>query len=503
MLCRTNGRLRMVGAAVTALLLATTALAQTAPTAPRLVQTGRLFACGDGIAQPFLLVTPDRRRALTSGSERDLVWWDLPARRVLRHLDPPERRLRRLQLHPVEPWLVWLADDGSGLRVDLDTGRNEALTKEQIAGLTLPAGQDWLRDDPQRRWGALVTPGGLPHEVAERAPARRDANPDERAPEWITDATTTLEVTDGELLLRGKAWWHLFALGTTYCAAPVQLAFSRDGSFLASIGKRHTQVVDAAGREVATLPGPCVLTAGTAPDEFWVVTWNAMQRWSGTSRAFVGDKIPCEGAGTSSCVLVRDGKLLRPPTMPSFTHFEETIGFAATSALGATLHLSSATSMDPEAMRLVHIMFSGPPPTAEDLARRKPGALRRHGADATTTHAVDFEATPCWLAMIADQTLAAVGLVDGTVHLFTAATLQPIAQAKFADPFVAAVALGPQQMLVSTGARLQRLDAKTLAVLGDIALPDGLPRVDRLVASPDGRRLAITCGGDVRILTIE
>lgn len=493
----------MVVAALTALLLGTTALAQTAPTAPRLEQTGRLFACGDGIAQPFLLVTSDRRRALTSGSERDLVWWDLPARRVLRHLDPPERRLRRLQLHPVEPWLVWLADDGSGLRVDLDTGRSEALTQEQIAGLTLPAGQDWLREDPQRRWGALATPGGSPQAIAERAPAGRGANPDERAPEWITDGTTTLEVTDGELLLRGKAWWQLFVLGTTYCAAPVQLAFSRDGSFLASIGKRHTQVVDAAGREVATLPGPCVLTAGMAPDEFWVVSWNAMQRWSGTSRSFVGDKIPCEGVGTSSCVLVRDGKLLRPPTIPSFTHFEETIGFAVPSTLGTTLHLSSATNMDLEPMRLVFALFSSPPPTAKEIASRKPGALRRHGADAVVTHAVEFGATPCWLALVADQTLAAVGLVDGTVHLFAAATLQPIAQAKFADPYVAAVALGQQQLLVSTGTRLQRIDAKTLAVIGDVAMPDGLSRVDRLVASPDGRRLAITCGSEVRILTIE
>jgi hypothetical protein len=30
-----------------------------------------------------------------------------------------------------------------------------------------------------------------------------------------------------------------------------------------------------------------------------------------------------------------------------------------------------------------------------------------------------------------------------------------------------------------------------------------MSRVDRLVASPDGRRLAISCGSDVRILTIE
>ncbi|MFN9333676.1 MAG: hypothetical protein ACK6D1_13890 [Planctomycetota bacterium] len=493
----------MAGAAATTLLLLTTAAAQTAPNAPRLVQTGQVFARGDGSAQPFLLVTPDRRRALTSGSERDLVWWDLPARRVLRHIDPPEYRMRRLQLHPVEPWLVWLADDGSGLRVDLDTGRSEALTKEQIAGLTMPAGQDWLRDDPQRRWGAAATPGGAPPAHPEKERAGRGAASDERAPAWITDADTTLEVTDGELLLRGKAWWQLFALSTTYCAAPVQLAFSRDGSFLASIAKWQTQLVDAAGREVATLPGPCVLTAGTAPDEFWVVTWNAMQRWSGTSRAFVGAKIPCEGAGTSSRVLVRDGKLLRPPTIPSFIHFDETIGFAVPSALGATLHLSSSKSMDLEPMRLVFTMLSSSPPTAEEIASRKPGVLRRHGANAQATHAVEFEAKPCWLALVADQTLAAVGLVDGTVQLFTAATLQPVTKAKFAVPFVAAVALGPEQLLVSTGDRLQRLDAKTLAVLGDMALPDGMSRVDRLVASPDGRRLAISCGSDVRILTIE
>lgn len=479
----------MAGAATTTLLLATTALAQTAPNPPRLVQTGRVFACGDGAAQTFLLVTPDRRRALTSGVERDLVWWDLPARRVLRHFDPPEHSLRRVQLHPSEPWLVWLADDGRGLRVELDTGRSEALTKEQIAGLTLPPGQAWLCDGPKRQWGDAALPSGAPR--------------DEQAPAWITDADTTLEVTDGELLLRGKAWWQLFALRTTYCAAPVQLAFSRDGSFLASIGKLHTQVVDAAGREVATLPGPCVLTAGTAPDEFWVVTWNAMQRWSGTSRAFVGDKIPCEGAGTSSRVLVRDGKLLRPPTIPSFTHFEETIGFAAPSAVGATFHLSRSTSMDPEAMRLVYAMFSSPPPTAEEIASRKPGALRRHGADAQVTHAVEFGATPCWLVLAADQTLAAVGLADGSVHLFHAETLQPVTKATFAVPYVAAVALGTEQLLVSTGTRLQRIDANTLAVLGDIALPDGLPRADQLAISPDGRRLAIACGSDVRILTIE
>jgi hypothetical protein len=58
-------------------------------------------------------------------------------------------------------------------------------------------------------------------------------------------------------------------------------------------------------------------------------------------------------------------------------------------------------------------------------------------------------------------------------------------------------------LVVSIGDRLQRIDANTLAVLGDIALPDGLPRADQLAISPDGRRLAIACGSDVRILTIE
>jgi hypothetical protein len=114
-----------------------------------------------------------------------------------------------------------------------------------------------------------------------------------------------------------------------------------------------------------------------------------------------------------------------------------------------------------------------------------------------------FDGYARWLTFAQDQTHLAVGLADGSVHLLTAETLEPVTKAKFAVPFVAAVALGPEQLLVSTGDRLQRLDAKTLAVLGDMALPDGMSRVDQLVASPDGRRLAISCGSDVRILTIE
>lgn len=490
----------MAGTATTTLLLATTALAQAAPKPPRLTPTGRVHAYGNGIAGGLCFVTPDSKRAVTFGTERDAVWWDLAKRQVLRHVDPPGPEFQSATLHPSEPWLVWLTTDGRGLRIDLDTGQREELGKAQVEGLPLPAGQDWLRDARPWQGEAATSPNGKFRVVREDGRWRRAPNTIHRfAPGWIANDGTILELAGNELILTGKSWWQVQSVPAPYCGAPTNLTFSRDGSFLAVMSRMQTQVTDAAGSEVATLPGPCELTAGAEPDEFWVMERVRMQRWKVTTRQFVGEWFArYDTTNPLGPLLVGEGRL--PPHPPSLPLFHYLVDVAVPRAPGGEFTLT--TTVNRKALDLVAAAFSGRPEQLGDAAI--PCAIvSRCNAHMVVMQTVRFDGYARWLTFAQDQTHLAVGLADGSVHLLTAETLQPVTKATFAVPYVAAVALGTEQLLVSTGTRLQRLDAKTLALLGDVALPEGFVRVDQLVASPDSRRLAIACGSNVRILTIE
>jgi hypothetical protein len=129
--------------------------------------------------------------------------------------------------------------------------------------------------------------------------------------------------------------------------------------------------------------------------------------------------------------------------------------------------------------------------------------LWRYDGNRKVTHEVRLEGPALWLTTVMNGTHVAVGSLDGTMQLFDCDALQPVKKVQLPSRLLAAVAWRQTDLIVSIGDRLQRIDANTLAVLGDIALPDGLPRADQLAISPDGRRLAIACGCDVRILTIE
>ena len=486
-----------MGGAAATMLLATTGLTQTAPNAPSLTQTGRVFALGNGIAGQLCFVTPDSKRVLTLGRERDAVWLDLPARRVLRHIDPPGREFERVQVHPSEPWLVWVAADGSGLRIDLDTGKREDLGKAQVD--QLPS-LGWLHDGRPWQGESATSPNGKFRVVLAEGRWRREPSTGRRFPAgWIANDGTVLGTEDNELLLFGMNPFQTRRIPMLFCGSPTRLAFTSDGSFLAVMSGPQVQLVDAAGNEIAVLPGRCVLTAGAAPDEFWVMESERMQRWNATTRQFVGEWVACFDIPTETGpVLVGEGKLpTKPPTPP---RFERQVDLVAPHASAS--HFALTTTMDRKELALAAARFSERPEKREDLATPS-ATLSRFNADVVVTHTARFDGYARWVTFARNETHLAVGLADGSVHLLTAETLQPVAKARFAAPYVDAVALGPEQLLVSTGDRLQRLDAKTLAVLGDIALPVGLPRVDELVASPDGRRLAITCGSEVGILTIE
>ncbi|MFN8824549.1 MAG: hypothetical protein ACK501_06260, partial [Planctomycetota bacterium] len=81
--------------------------------------------------------------------------------------------------------------------------------------------------------------------------------------------------------------------------------------------------------------------------------------------------------------------------------------------------------------------------------------------------------------------------------------VNPLATNRIATPLVAAVARNEHQLIATDGQQLLQLETKTLTVVAKLPMPPWFPRVDQMVLSADGNRLAIACGSDVRILTIE
>lgn len=490
----------MVGAAATTLLMATTALAQTAPNALRLTPTGQLFALGNGVAGGLCFVTPDSKRVLTIGHERDAVWLDLPARQVLRHVDPPGREFERVQLHASEPWLVWLAADGRGLRIDLDTGQRTDLGKQQVDQLSKTG---WLEDGRPWQGESATSPNGKFRVVLEKGRWRREPFNGRRFPAgWITNDGIVLTTERNELGLWGVNPFQTRQIPLRFCGSPTRLAFTTDGSYLAVMSGTQVQVVDAAGRQIAVLPGPSVLTAGPANDEFWLVGDGPPTRWSASAPSAVqADATTGRPRQRLDHVLVRVGQVWSgDQLMKSDIRMLGYIlnGEPVAEFLGSTLIPEARGLVASEAKNAVFLLIplqeSGMPERTE---------LLRYDENRKVTHRVRFDGPVLWLTTVLNGTHVAVGSHDGTLQLLDCDALQPVKKVQLASRLLAAVPWRQTELIVSIGDRLQRIDANTLAVLGDIALPDGLPRADQLAISPDGRRLAIACGSDVRILTIE
>jgi hypothetical protein len=487
--------------AITALLLANTAAAQAPPAAPRLTQTGRVFAMGNGIAGDLCFVTPDSKRILVLGRERDAVWLDLPARQVLRHVDPPGPEFERVQVHASEPWLVWRAADGRGLRIDLDTGQRTDLGKEQVDQLPKTG---WLEDGRPWQGESAASPNGKFRVVLEEGRWRREPSTGRRFPVgWIANDGLVFTTDQSELVLFGMNPFQTRRIPLRFCGSPTRLAFTTDGSYLAVMSGTQVQVVDAAGKQIAVLPGPSVLTAGPANDEFWLVGDGPPTRWSASAPSAVqADATKGRARQRLDHVLVREGQVWSGDKL-MMSNFKM-IGYVMMKG-GAVAELIGSSGM-PEALGLVaseakNAAFLLMP--FQESGKTVLTELWRYDGNRKVTHEVRLDGPALWLTTVMNGTHVAVGSLDGTMELFDCDALQPVKKVQFPSRLLAAVAWRQTDLIVSIGDRLQRIDANTLAVLGDIALPDGLPHADQLAISPDGRRLAIACGSDVRILTIE
>jgi hypothetical protein len=499
--------------------LATTAAAQEPTAALRLTQTGRVFACGDGAAQRCL-ISRDSSRALSIGADRDMVWWHVPERRALRHFDPPGERYQEPWLHPELPFAVWVAADGSGQRIDLDSDRREALSKQQVEALQPRAGLDWRRGgQPLSTKTDAVTPDGK-HRLVFRGNlwSRKPSTFQSAYGEahWLADDGTVLTARGTKFEVHGLRFGERSST-SLHSGPPQQLSFTPDGNHLAVVSLTSVQIVDSNGSEIARLPGPRIVQPGEGPDEFWVVANNGMQRWSATTRNEVGQQVPIDptrGVPWMEPFRVDSGgKLKRAFVHQGTLWADRSAGVFRSSELLRDLTNGEGLDTVSTKRAIGEILFpretlfalvadQAIPSTLFLNQRDGAAVLRRIAAGLVPTPRVEFLQSPNFL-VATNSGLVGVGLADGTLQIFEGTALQVVQAKAFDLPLKAAVPIGKQQLLATNGRSLLHLEGRTLEVLGEIALPNDVSSVDQLVASPDGRRLAISCGSDVRILTIE
>ncbi len=527
---RTNDLLRRAGAAATTLLLATTALAQTAPNSPRLTQTGRVFACGEGVVQRCL-ISRDSSRALSIGADRDMVWWHIPERRALRHFDPPGERYQEPWLHPELPLVVWVAADGSGQRIDLDSDRREELSKEQVEALQPRAGLDWRRGgQPLSTKTDAVTPDGKHRLVFRGNQWSRQPSTFQSAygeAHWLADDGTVLTARGNKFELHGLQLGERSS-AALHSAPPQQLAFTPDGSHLAVVSLTSVQIVETNGNEIARLPGSLLVQPGPKPDEFWLLTAKSLQCWSTLTRRDVGESLPWSAnliepddgnllGKKLRKVIVHDGRtwtregLLAVERVRSLHPNFEAPLFVDGMALLAAGALLSKRLVEPvdfapirgtNALLLLTSSRRVALPDGTELCPEQANLVRVAAANADRQEA-SFKQLARFLVATPNGSHAGVGLSDGTLEWFESGKLQRLATNRIATPLVAAVARNEHQLIATDGQQLLQLETKTLTVVAKLPMPPWFPRVDQMVLSADGNRLAIACGSDVRILTIE
>lgn len=515
--------------ALAALLLATSSLAQQPNEPPRLVQTGRAFARSDGVVT-HCMFTADASRALTIGRERDLVWWDLRERRPLRHVEPLEMPFVDVLLHPDEPWLVCLAADGTGVQIDLEGDRRTVLTETQIDNLAPATDRTWLRGGSPMARAEFVSPNvtsanGQFHLVFTRNRWGREPSNAQLFREgnlWIANDGTIVNA-------RGRVL-EFFGLRRTdrttasvHCGAPRQMVFTPDGSHLALASSSQTAVVDLTGREIAHWPGPLLPSPGPGPDEFWLLADDGMQLWSCTQRGPVGERVTWPGhsifVSGKNLLLGHRGPALLPMIVRNGQPWTEEVArltdgswrelqslpFTEFTKLEFTGDPNSREPYDPECA----IAFTTESTTsAAILLTSSRGGwkfgdvakLRLLANDATTTHQRWFGASARW--MVAVDSRVIVGFHERTVATFDRKNLDLVNTTTVPGRIIAAVALGPD-LLATYGDAIAVLDATTLAKKVDVPLPVGLPGVDRIAISTDGRRVALAWRSEVRILTVE
>lgn len=510
--------------ALVGLLTSTNLQAQQAVGPPRLVQTGRAFARSDGVVT-HCMFTADASRALTIGRERDLVWWDLRARKPLRLLEPPEMGLQDLLLHPDEPWLVCRRADGSGVRIDLESDRSEALTKPQLDAITPTDGKVWLRGGSPVHASSCMSANGEFRLVRNRIGWEREPSNAQffnSGDVWIANDGTVVNARGRELEFFGIRRTDR-TIASVHCSAPRKLVFTPDGSHLALVSSAQVAVVDHTGNEIARLPGPLLPTPGPGPDEFWLLADEGMQRWNCTQRGYVGERVTWPGHS----IQVSGSTPLFGPELPALApmilhngqpwteHYarlpdtswrrldrlppEESvqIHLRPTDLEGAQFHWVRAIDFTTAGGTTKPILL-----TSAAGSRKFPprSTLRRFGDDGVPTHQVEFDTTAHWVAISGAHVI--VGLGSGYVLTFDSEREVELSRVVLPRPIVDAVATG-DALIAICGASLVWMEATNVAKQTDLPLPAGLSGVDQIAISADGRRLAVACRSEVRILTIE
>lgn len=300
--------------------------------APKLVEVARTTARGGNCER--ILLSGDARRMLTVGEARDLLWWDLVERRLLRRVPGRGRYVTAIALHPTEPWaLVSTSEeggqDGSVWRCELDTGETTDLWPEHANAIAFTADGShvrvqWHVGERQIRevaYRAASVRGKPPFDEIPDAPralfvetslAEKADSPDGKRHAECKDReircsgaeprTIRLDAVDTWLIamaiandgtvaaadLQGQV--HVVAAdGSTAVlaghAGPAhELVFSPDGRFLAVVGLGATRVVDLAGNDVAEWSGTRIVLKGPDGADFWIFDRHDLRRWSASSK---------------------------------------------------------------------------------------------------------------------------------------------------------------------------------------------------------------------------
>lgn len=104
--------------------------------------------------------------------------------------------------------------------------------------------------------------------------------------------------------------------------------------------------------------------------------------------------------------------------------------------------------------------------------------------------------------MVLTGTRVIVGLWSDSMVTLDSESLEELSRVVLPWPIGDAVAIG-DDLIAIRGTSLVWMEGTNVAKHADLPLPVGLPGVDQIAISADGRRLAVAYRSEVRILTIE
>jgi hypothetical protein len=507
---------------------------------PRLQEVARTSLMHGGCAQA--LFDRNQSHMLSAGLFGDLCWWDLKARKPLRHILPPGKPgthpyLTRLQLHPSRPQATatWTTiedpfADGAVAHncyeVDLTTGTMVATAlpeepAERHRDLLLnnsPNGEHSVWCEGMTATGTIVRMTGERYDFAAQLGVGI------RHLEIANDGTILAIDTVGQLHFQGMEAAD-YTLMAPHLGAAHRLVFSPDGSHVAVSGLAGMCIIDLHGEVKLSLTGTHLVEPGHDGAEFWLVSPRRAWRWNATVRREIGQPLTFPGLPL---------RLLRPSTEGPWAGAVRGVGLQAStrlSAAGIVNHqpwIGNASSP----MRLLRWQKNGFKADAKQpYLGTAPVCIRQLpasdlvllasmgnsdgnllGGSQTLVFLLDEHGTPKHQWTHASSLLWVVADLQGEcIWVSTARELTCLHSATLAvrssqpleTTWIEATMWRSGLLLATDGKELQIVAPQTQQVQQRLLLPKDLTRIDVLAMSPTGKHIAVADDFDVRIFAVH